>query len=63
MQKIAGVQDINSGGTTVLIAPGIRVSYGSVSGFVSVGLPVVNQVNGLQSKTDYRVISGLAASF
>jgi hypothetical protein len=63
MQKIAGVQDINSGGTTVLIAPGIRVSYGSVSGFVSVGIPVVNQVNGLQSKTDYRVISGLAASF
>jgi hypothetical protein len=63
MQKIAGVQDINSGGTTVLIAPGIRVSYGSVSGFVSVGLPVVNRVNGLQSKTDYRVISGLAASF
>jgi hypothetical protein len=63
MQKIAGVQDVNSGGTTVLIAPGIRVSYGSVSGFVSVGLPVVNQVNGLQSKTDYRVISGLAASF
>jgi len=63
MQKIAGVQDINSGGTTVLIAPGVRVSYGSVSGFLSVGIPVVNQVNGLQSKTDYRVISGLAASF
>jgi hypothetical protein len=63
MQTIAGVQDINSGGTTVLLSPGIRVSHGSVSGFVSVGLPVVNQVNGLQSKTEYRVISGLSASF
>ena len=63
MQKIEGVQDINSGGTTVLLAPGLRVSHGSVSGFVSVGIPVVNEVNGLQSKTEYRVISGLAASF
>ena len=45
MQKIAGVQDINSGGTTVLIAPGVRVSYGSVSGFLSVGIPVVNQAS------------------
>jgi hypothetical protein len=26
MQKIAGVQDINSGGTTVLIAPGIAAT-------------------------------------
>jgi hypothetical protein len=63
MQKIEGVQDVNSGGNTVLLAPGLRVSYGSVSGFVSVGVPIINQVNGLQSKTEYRVISGLAASF
>ena len=63
MQKVAGVQDINSGGNTVLLSPGARVSYGSVSGFLSVGIPVVNQLNGLQSKTEYRIISGLAASF
>ena len=62
MQKIAGVQDINSGGTTVLLSPGIRVSSTARFRFV-IGLPVVNQVNGLQSKTEYRVISGLSASF
>jgi hypothetical protein len=62
-QVIAGVADPNSGGSTVYLSPGIRASFGNVSGFASVGIPVLNEVNGLQSKPDYRLIGGLAASF
>ena len=31
------------------------------SGFVSVGVPVINQHNGVQSKPDYRVLTGIGA--
>ena len=31
--------------------------------FASVGIPVVNEMNGVQSKTSYRVLTGLAYAF
>jgi hypothetical protein len=60
-QRISGVPDPNSGGTTVYLSPGVRVGFDRFSGFVSVGVPVVNQHNGLQSKPDFRVLTGIAA--
>jgi hypothetical protein len=60
-QRIAGVPDPNSGGTTVYLSPGVRVGFDRVSGFVSVGVPVINQHNGVQSKPDYRVLTGVGA--
>jgi hypothetical protein len=39
------------------------VGYGSVSGFASVSVPIINHMNGLQSKPDYRVLAGIAAAF
>jgi hypothetical protein len=62
-EQTAGVKDNNSGGNTVFLSPGIRAAYGKGSGFVSVGIPVVNDQNGLQSKPEYRVLSGLALAF
>ena len=62
-QVVAGLVDPNSGGNTVYLSPGLRVGYGSLAGFASIGIPVVNQMNGLQSKPAYRVITGVAASF
>jgi hypothetical protein len=62
-ERAAGVKDRNSGGNTVYLSPGLRASYANLSGFVSVGVPVVNHMNGLQSKPSYRVVSGLALSF
>ncbi len=62
-QVVAGVVDPNSGGNTVYLAPGLRVGYGNVSGFASVGVPIVNHMNGLQSRPDYRVVTGVAATF
>ena len=62
-QVIEHEKDRNSGGNVVYLSPGIRVSYGSLSGFVSVGVPVVNHMNGLQSKPRERVVTGLAFAF
>jgi hypothetical protein len=56
-------KDPNSGGNVVYLSPGVRVSYGGLSGFASVGVPVVNNLNGLQAKPGYRVVSGLAWAF
>jgi hypothetical protein len=62
-ERIGAVKELNSGGTVILLAPGLRVSRGPFSGFASVGLPVVNEMNGVQSKTSYRVLTGLAYAF
>lgn len=61
-QTVSGIRDPNSGGTTVLLATGIRVNiYDRVSGFVSAGVPVIQELNGTQHETRYRVIFGISA--
>jgi hypothetical protein len=62
-QEIAGVKDENSGGNVVYLAPGARLSFDKWSGFASVGIPVVNEVNGIQSKPDWRLLTGIAVNF
>jgi hypothetical protein len=62
-ERADGVKDRNSGGNTVYLSPGLRASYANASAFVSVGVPVVNHMNGLQSKPSHRVVTGLALSF
>ena len=54
-QKIAGISDPNSGGTTVYLSPGVRVGFDRFSGFVSVGVPVINQHNGVLSNASDRL--------
>jgi hypothetical protein len=36
---------------------------GSWSGFVSVGLPVVNHLYGVQAEPDWRLLTGVTVSF
>ena len=36
---------------------------GGFSGFASFGIPIVNEMNGLQSKTGYRLFTGIAYAF
>ena len=62
-QKVAGVKDENSGGNVVYLSPGLRLSMDKWSGFVSVGIPVVNHVNGVQAEPDWRLITGVAVGF
>jgi len=61
---INGESEEHTGGHTLYISPGLRVGLShSVSLFTSVGIPVVNDLNGLQSEPDYRVIGGMSVTF
>ncbi len=62
--EINEMSEENTGGHTLYISPGIRLSLGhSWSVYSSVGLPVVNDLNGTQSEPDYRLIGGISKSF
>lgn len=62
-QRIDGKTDLNSGGNVVYAAPGVRFSKDAWSAFVSVGIPVINNLNGLQSEPDVRLTSGIGVTF
>jgi hypothetical protein len=62
-QDIAGEIDPNSGGNVVFLSPGFRVASRRWSGFVSVGLPIINDLNGKQSEPEYRLLGGLTGLF
>ncbi|MCI0605577.1 hypothetical protein L0156_21540 [bacterium] len=58
--KIAGVEDENTGGNLVYVSPGMRIGMsGQWSAFVSVGIPLVNDPNGNQHETSFRIVSGI----
>ena len=62
-QQMLGVTDLNSGGNTIYVAPGLRLSQDKWSAFVSVGIPVVKDTNGQQPEPDLRIRSGIAVAF
>lgn len=62
-ERTFDIAELNSGGTTVYVSPGIRASYGAVSGFASVGIPVINRLNGIQSEPTWRAFGGVAYAF
>jgi len=62
--SIGGDSEEHSGGHSLYLSPGLRVGLGhSVSLFTSVGIPIVNDLNGLQSEPDFRVIGGASVTF
>lgn len=59
-----GASDSNTGGTVLFLTPGVRVAFTkSLSFTVSAPLPVVQELNGTQLKTSYKVNGGLTLSF
>ncbi len=62
-QETAGVTDPNSGGHTIYIAPGLRYSYDQWSSYVSVGIPVLTDFNGIQAEPDWRISAGSSLAF
>jgi hypothetical protein len=61
-QTISGIRDPNSGGTTVLLTPGVRANiYDRFSFFISAGIPVIQELNGTQHETRHRMILGFSA--
>lgn len=62
-ETTSGVRDPNSGGNVLLLSPGVRIARGAFAGFATFGIPIVNEMNGLQSKTSYRLLTGIAYAF
>jgi hypothetical protein len=59
----SGEEGFHSGGNTVYLSPGLRLSTDKWSGFVSVGVPIVNDLNGIQPEPEWRLLAGVAVSF
>lgn len=59
----AGVRDPFSSGNVVYLSPGLRLGLDKLSSFVSVGVPVVNHVNGIQAEPTWRLMTGIAVAF
>lgn len=62
-QETAGAKDQNSGGTTIYVSPGLRLSIDQWSGFVSVGVPVVTELGGIQAEPEWRITTGASVTF
>lgn len=58
--KISNVSEDNSGGNTIYVSPGFRVSSEIISGFISYGIPVEEDQNGTQTDVDSRIIAGIS---
>jgi len=61
---IDGARDDNTGGHVLFLAPGVR--YGAPQGWaaaLSFGVPVINNLNGIQSEPDWRVIGNIGYAF
>ena len=64
MSKDAGEKDPNTGGTALFVSPGVRVGFSKQAAFtVAPQLPVVQDLNGEQLETDFRVLASFNLSF
>lgn len=62
-QEIGGVRDENSGENAIFLTPGTRVSWKQWSAYVSVGFPVVQDLNGIQNKIGTKTMVGITVGF
>ena len=62
-QRNAGVVDQNSGGNTIYLSPGLRLTVENWSAFVSAGVPIVNALNEIQPTPSWRLLGGMAITF
>lgn len=59
-QRIRGEKDPNSGGNVIFLAPGMRVVFGKkFSAYFSVGIPLSQDMNGIQDDTKYKALLGI----
>lgn len=62
-QRIRGEKDPNSGGNTVFLSPGTRLVIGKkISTFISIGFPLLQDMNGVQDDTTYKALFGVSFS-
>ncbi len=63
-QQDMGVENENSGGHVVFLSPGTRFIFADKKSlYISVGIPLVQSLHGIQHETSWRLISGMSVSF
>ena len=63
-QEIAGVVNANSGGNTVYLSPGARLGFANNwAAHLSIGIPVVQNLNGAHPESDWRLAAAVSRSF
>ncbi len=59
-----GESERNSGGNLIFVSPGVRGVFGGRwAAAISVGIPIVQDLNGTQSESEWRTIASLAVGF
>ena len=63
-QTVQGIKEANSGGTTIMLSPGVRMNYyDKWSAYLSAGFPILQDWNGTQHDVGYRILLGFNAGF
>jgi hypothetical protein len=59
-----GAKDGNTGGTVLFLSPGVKVSFTEkIAGSIGIQLPVLQDLNGRQVETQFRLITGVSIAF
>jgi hypothetical protein len=59
-----GERDTNTGGTVLFLSPGVKVSFTEkIAGSIGIQLPVMQDLNGRQVETQFRLITGGSIAF
>ena len=62
--EIAGVEDTNTGGHSLYLSPGFRIGIAHTwSIYSSFSIPVVNDLDGIQSEPEFRITAGISTVF
>ena len=62
-QEIGGVKDGNSGENAIFLTPGTRFSWKQWSAFLSVSIPIVQDLNGIQNEISTKTMAGITVGF
>ena len=63
-EEISGGRNPNSGGNVLYLSPGLRYGFAEIlTPSLSIGVPIVTDLNGTQAEPDWRLIAGLSAAF
>ncbi|MCX7771160.1 MAG: transporter [Proteobacteria bacterium] len=61
---VSNIRDKNSGGNTVYITPGLRYNFSdNNTAYFSFSVPVIEDLNGIQNKTDFKTLIGISMGF
>jgi hypothetical protein len=62
--EVGGVVEEHGGGHTMFVSPGVRFnSENAWAAHLSVGIPVINDMNGSEPDANWRILAGISKAF